>query len=340
MASEKEITIYDLAARLHLSSATVSRALNDHPSISKQTKKRIQDLARELGYRSNTFASSLRTRRTHTIGVVVPKLNSNFVAQVLAGMEQIATDEGYNLIINQSLESGQKEVINLQTMFNSRVDGVLASLAYDTNDISHFQKFFDKNIPVVFFDRVTDHEKCLQVVIDNYRNGFEATRHLIEQGCKRIMHISANMKRNVYADRYRGYRDALSQNGITFTEELLLLNDLTEQAGLEAAHHILQMQTMPDGIFAANDAVAVHCLKTLKQAGVRIPEDIAIVGFNDDPISRVIEPNLTTIHYPGYKMGTVAITKLIRHLNGSAELDTAQKIVLQSELIIRASSRK
>lgn len=338
MADHKEITIYDLAARLNLSTATISRALNDHPAISKATKKKIKDLAKELGYRSNTFASNLRSRRTNTIGVVVQRLNSNFVAQVLAGMEKVANGEGYNLIITQSQESAQKEITNLQTMFDSRVDGLLASLAYDTENIRHFQKFLNKNIPVVFFDRVFEHEQCLSVVIDNYKNGVDVTTHLIEQGCKRIVHITGNLKRNVYADRYQGYRDALKTHQVPFTDDLLIINDMTEQGGIDAAEHILQMKKMPDGIFASSDACAVYCLKSLKQAGIRIPQDIAVAGFNDDPISRVIEPNLTTVHYPGYTMGKVAANSLISHLKGISDIRTTNKILLRSELIVRDSS--
>ncbi len=204
MTPEKEITIYDLARKLNISIATVSRALKDDPVVSKKTKKKIAELAEEMGYRSNNFARNLRTRRTNTIGVIVPRLNSYFMSTVIAGMENIANSEGYNLIISQSSESAPKEMASAKTMFNNRVDGLLVSLAYDTDSISHFEVFLKKNIPLIFFDRVDDHNICTNVLINNRKAAYEATTHLIDQGRKRIVYITATPKRNVYVDRLTG----------------------------------------------------------------------------------------------------------------------------------------
>jgi len=340
MAKPKEVTIYDLARKLNVSIATVSRALKDDPVVSKKTKKKIFDLAEEMGYRYNHFARNLREQRTYTIGVIVPRLNSYFMSTVIAGIESVANNEGYTLIISQSSESAGKEVDSAKTMFNNRVDGLLVSLAYETGDLSHFDQFIKKNVPLIFFDRVADHPEFTSVLIDNRKGAYESTSHLIAQGCKRIVHITATPKRNVYVDRLAGYKQALADHQLPFDEKYILINNLSQEAGAQAANSILQMNPLPDAIFATNDNCAVGCLLALKKAGLRIPQDIAFVGFNNDPVSIVVEPNLTTINYPGYKMGEMAATSLINHLNGVNSISATNTILLRSELNIRASSLK
>lgn len=340
MTKPKEVTIYDLARKLNVSIATVSRALKDDPVVSKKTKKKIFDLAEEMGYRYNHFARNLREQRTYTIGVIVPRLNSYFMSTVIAGIESVANNEGYTLIISQSSESAGKEVDSAKTMFNNRVDGLLVSLAYESDDLSHFDHFIKKNIPLIFFDRVADHPECTSVLIDNRKGAYETTSHLIAQGCNRIVHITATPKRNVYVDRLAGYKQALADHHIPYDEKYILINNLSQEAGGQAASQILQMNPLPDAVFAANDNCAVGCMLALKKAGIRIPQDIAFAGFNNDPVSTVVEPNLTTINYPGYKMGEMAAASLINHLNGVNSIDATNTILLRSELIIRPSSLK
>jgi LacI family transcriptional regulator len=337
-SGNKEITIYDIARELNISPATVSRGLNDHSAVNKETKKKIFNMAKEMGYRSNTFASNLRRQRTNTIGVIVPRLNSNFMSSVIAGMEKVANDTGYNLIISQSLETAKKEATNAQTMFNSRVDGLLVSLAYDTDNIDHFKDFLKKGIPLIFFDRVFNHKQCTGIIIDNVKAGLDATNHLIEQGCRKIVHITGSLKRNVYADRLKGYKYALADQDLAFDNDLVLETNLSVEAGVAAAEQILEMKPLPDGVFVANDACAVSCMQTLKQAGIAIPQDIAFVGFNNDPLAKVVEPNLTTVNYPGYEMGEAAAQTLINHLNGTSNINSTNTIILRSELVIRESS--
>ncbi len=334
---QKDITIYDIARKLDLSPATVSRGLKDHPAIKKETRKRIKDAAMKMGYQNNLFASNLRTKKTNTIGIIVPRLNSYFMSSVISGMESVVNARGYNLIISQSQEAFEKEIVSANTMFNSRVDGLLVSLAYDTQNIDHYEVLLKKKIPVIFFDRVVDHPRCTNIVIDNAKAGYDAVHHLLEQGCKRIVYIGGNLKRNVYADRLKGYKLALAESGIPFDESLVIINTLNEQGGQDAAQKILEMKQKPDGIFAANDSSAVACMQEMKAAGIRIPTDIAVVGFNNDPISRIIEPNLTTINYPGYEMGEIAATTLINAIN-SAPGSTINTLVLRHQLIVRESS--
>lgn len=335
---KKEVTIYDIAKALSISSTTVSRGLQDNPTINKNTRKKIQDTAKELGYRHNTFASSLRKQKTNTIGFLVHELNSNFITSVLAGIEKVTAETGYDIIIAHSSESYKKEVSNATNLFHKRVDGVIASLAFDTKDLSHFQQFEDKGIPVVFFDRVEENENNTNVIINNYKSGYEATEHLIEQGCKKIVLVTATLSRNVYAQRYKGYVDALEKNNIVFDKNLVLIKDLSEHCGVEAANEIMQMKPMPDGAFITNDFSAAVCMQTLKANGIRIPEDIAIVGFNNDAIAKIVAPQLTTIDYPGIDMGAIAARHLINHLKGISNLKKTKTIVVHSKLIIRQSS--
>lgn len=339
MTHHKDVTIYDIAEALNVSPATVSRGLKDHPGIRKDTKRKILDTAKKMGYQYNTFASNLRRKKTNTIGVIVPRLNSYFMSTVIAGMEKLVNENGYNLIISQSQESFKKEIAGVNTMYNSRIDGLMVSLAFDTKDTDHFEALLKKNIPIIFFDRILEHPGCTSIVIDNKQAGYDATKHLLEQGCKRIVHLSGSLNRNVYADRLAGYKQALQEKGIAFDPELVISNNLSDMGGEEAARQILNMNEKPDGVFAANDTSAVACMRELKLAGIKIPEDIAFVGFNNDPVSKVIEPNLTTVNYPGQEMGEVAAATLLNKLNKSntANLNT---IVLRHELIIRQSSLK
>ena len=337
--NNKEVTIYDVAKALGISPSTVSRGLKDHPHIRKDTIKKIKAAAQELGYQRNKFASNLRQKHTNTIGVVVPKLNSYFMATVIAGMEKVTNQHGYGLIISQSRESGKQELSCVSTLYNSRVDGLLVSLAFDTRNLDHFNIFLNKNIPVVFFDRVSECNGCMSVVIDNFKAGYEATSHLIEQGCHSIVHLGGNLLRNVYSDRFRGYRQALSDNKIVFDQNLVFINDMSEQAGTETARKILKMKPRPDGIFTSNDTSAVALMVELLKAGIKIPEEIAVAGFNNEPISQVIQPNLTTVDYPAREIGEIAATSLINKLNNSHS-DNLSAIIVKHSLIVRKSSLK
>ncbi|WP_346238430.1 LacI family DNA-binding transcriptional regulator [Niabella insulamsoli] len=340
MGKGKEITIYDLAKELKISVATVSRALADDPVVSKKTKKKIFELAEKVGYRTNHFARSLRTQETRTIGFMIHELNSNFANSVLLGVEKIATEAGYDLIIAHSSESYDKEVANARNLFNKRVDGLIASLSFDTKKFDHFKQFKEKGVPVIFFDRVEKNSQNTVVVIDNYKCGYEATQHLIQQDCKRIAHITSNLGRNVYADRYRGYKDALRDHQLKADDKLLIVDNLSEKAGIDAARQISALKPLPDGVFITNDFVAAAFIKTLKEEKINVPEDIAVVGFNNDAIAHLIEPGLSTINYPGIEMGEIAARTLINHIKGVSNLQQINTVIINSELVIRQSSLK
>lgn len=337
---DKEITIYDIAASLKISAATVSRGLKGNPAISTKTRKRILDKAQELGYRSNTFASNLRKNKTHTIGVLMHELNSTFMLSVLTGIEKVIGETDYDIIIAHSAESGEKEVANANNLFHKRVDGLISSLALDTPNLNHFEQFRRKNIPIIFFDRVEENNDGTKVIINNYKAGYEATKHLVEQGCKRIAHITGNLKRNVYDQRYKGYLAALQEHKLKADDKLIWLNNLDRESCLAASKQMIQMKNRPDGLFVSNDFSAVVCMQQFKEAGLKIPGDIAVVGFNNDAVSTIIEPKLTTINYSGFHIGGTAARVLINHLKGILDITQTSTIVLNSELIIRESSLK
>ncbi|HMP91337.1 MAG TPA: LacI family DNA-binding transcriptional regulator [Phnomibacter sp.] len=334
----KEVTIYDIAQALDVSVATVSRALNSDPIVNKKTAKKVVEVAEKMGYRVNANARSLRKQSTNTLGVIVPRLNSAFISAAIAGMEAVANREGYNLIISQSMEVAEKEIANAQTLLNNRVDGLLVSLSNQTSQLSHFEQYQQRGTPVLFFDRAPVDSGFPGVVINNRRSAYEAVAHLIEQGCRRILHITASLNRNVYSERLAGYCDALRAAGMEVQEDLVMMGELNMDWGTEAAAAILAMDTLPDGIFVTNDNCAVGLILALRKAGVRIPEDIAVVGFNNDPIGLVVDPNLSTVDYRGYEMGETAANWLISHLRGTQDLNKTSLIQIKSALIVRQSS--
>ncbi len=338
MNNKKEITIYDIAEKLKISPATVSRGLSNHPGIKNSTRENIIRMASSMGYRFNRQASTLRTKRTHTIGIIIPRLNSIFMSELIAGAEKVLSNANYNLIISQSLESQEKEKKNAATMYNSRVDGLLVSLAYDTAQTDHFTNFTEAGVPLIFFDRTMDHPDAPSIVIDNFIAAKEITKHLIEQGCRRILHISSASAQNVYRQRFKGYQSALEENGIPFDQDLVFYNELDVADGISAAGKILEMPHRPDGIFVSNDSCAIACMQALKQNGISIPKDIKIAGFNNDPISRIIDPALTTVHYNAKEMGRIAAETLLSMLENPVNAIPWKTLTLRHELLIRAST--
>ena len=260
------------------------------------------------------------------------------MSSVISGIEKIVNNAGYNLIIAQSFEQEVKERTNTTTMFNSRVDGLIVSLSSDTQDFSHFDTFIKKNIPIVFFDRIAKEIDATKVLIDNFKAGYQATSHLLDQGCKEIMHITGNITRNVYKDRFEGYKKALEERQIDFNPELFFSNDLSELAVQDTINEVLKRKKIPDGLFITNDSAAAYALTILKQAGLHVPNDIAIVGFNNDLISQVTEPAITTINYPGNEMGETIARIILNRLDDDGDSSFTSTVTLNSALVIRASS--
>ena len=335
---EKKITIYDLAEELNVSPGTISRSLNNHPSISKKTKERVLHKANELGYKVNKFAKNLRTQKSNTIGVIIPKLNSHFMSTLISGVEKVANEAGYNIIISQSLESMEKEKLNAKTLLDSGVDALLISLAFDTDSYEHFTPYIKSKIPLIFMDRVHDLPNCPTIVIDNFQAGYDATEHLIHQGCKNILIITGNLKRNVYNDRLLGYKKALEYNNQSFKEVNIFETLMETKNAKDVVDYIKKINKPIDGLFILSDFFAGHCIQELKKENYRIPEDIKVIGFNNDPISQLITPSLSTIDYPGYDMGLLAGESIINQIKGNINLLATNAINLRHKLIIRESS--
>lgn len=338
MTGKKEITVYDLAKELKISIATVSRALNNSSNVSKKTKSKVSELAEQLGYQQNSFAKNLRKSKTYTIGVIVHELNSLFIVSVLKGIEKATAAASYNIIIGHSAEQYTKEAANVLNFFHKRVDGIIASLAGDTTTLAHYEPFVRKGIPIVFFDRVKKGDIGIKVVIDNYKAAREVVSHLVEQGCKHIVHVTGNLLQNVYADRWKGFRDVLEENKLPCRPEQLIIIDFSEESGVEAARKILETKKTVDGVFIANDMCAAACMQKLKEAGMSIPGDIAIAGFNNDQVSRLVEPALTTVNYAGEEMGEAAARCLVDQLNGHLLNAGGYTITLPAQLFVRESS--
>ena len=335
--NKKEVTIYDIAKELNVSPTTVSRALNDHNSISKETTKAVKKLAQKMGYQPNSIASNLRKNKTNTIGVIMPLINRPFISSLISGIEEGANQAGYNVIISQTYDSYEKEMANAQTLYSNRVDGLIVSLAMETKNYDHFLPFQQKDIPVVFVDRVTYEMETDRVIIDNFAAAYKATQHLIEMGCQRIAHFAGAQHRNIYQGRQEGYLKALEEHNLPIDEDLMVYSKLSLEEGWKGTEYLLNLPNPPDGIFSANDSAAVSAIQYAKQKGLKIPEDLAIVGFNNDPISSIIEPALTTITHPAFDMGKIAAQQVLKHKE-HGDIVTSETIILKTELLIRASS--
>ncbi|PHQ29223.1 LacI family DNA-binding transcriptional regulator [Leeuwenhoekiella nanhaiensis] len=342
MEQKKSFTIYDLARKLNYSPSTISRALKNHHSISDKTIAIVKKAAEEEGYRPNILAASLRNNQSKTIGVLVTRINRPFISSLISGIENAASKEGYNILISQSNDVYKNEVTSAKALFDSRVCGIIASLGMETESINHFKQFSKMNIPVVFVDRVPADFKSYTVVIDNYTAAFNATTHLIEQGCKRIAHFAGAQHLNVYRDRKKGYVDALVENGLAVDDSLIItMKSLSAEEGEASTEQLMQTTNPPDGIFCSNDTTAVSAILTLKKMGVKIPEEVAVIGFNDDPISSIVEPALSTVSHPAMEMGELCTQRILQHvLKKEGTPKIAECSVLDTHLIIRASSTR
>lgn len=335
-----KITIHDIAKILNIDSSTVSRALNNSPRVTEKTKKRILDKANELGYQRNDLASNLRKNKTNTLGVIVPRISRHFFSSAIAGIEETAYKLGYNVIICQSLEQLEREQNNINTLLANRVDGVLVSISMETENYDHFEGLKQRKIPFVFFDRHCNIPNTSSVLIDDFKAGFDATEHLILKGCKTIVHFSGPSHLEIYKNRFAGYKAALAKHHLVFNEELVFISPLMEQDGVDNVTKMLALPYQVDGIFSANDVAAIGAMQYLKKNSVRVPEDIAVVGFSNESISAVIEPSLTTINQSGFEIGETATKLLISQIASGGQSAVNERVVIQASLIERDSSQK
>lgn len=335
----QQVTIKDIAKELGVSASTVSRALKDHPDISKETKDKIKDLAQKRGYRPNLVALSLRNSQTKIIGVIIPSIVHHFFSTVISGIEEIAYKNGYNILLCQTNENYAREVSDAHALLLSRVDGVLISITKETKNFDHLKNLEENGIPMVFFDRICEEIDTDRVVIDDYNGAFMATEHLIEQGCERIAHYGTQDHLLIGKKRKQGYIDALKKHDMPIDESIIVKCDTNEEA-LVMTKDIFTRPNCPDGVFTVNDLTAAGTIVSLRELGYHIPNDIAVCGFGAGLISKIIDPQLTSVLQFGEKMGEMATKLLIERILNKEEDHSTQTITLNSKMVIRKSSQK
>ncbi len=322
---KRQVTIKDIAEKLGISPSTVSRSLKDHPDISIKTRNAVKELAKLLGYKPNLIALNLKNSRTNTIGLIVPEV------------EDVAYDNNYNVLVVQSNESYLREVLNSQTLLGNRVDGMLVSFSKETKDFAHFQQIIDNDIPIVFYDRGVDTLKADNVVVDDYTGAFDAVKHLIDRGCKRIAFYSAPQHLLLGKDRLQGYIDALEKQGFNYDKNLVYPCDTFESA-IKISNSVLKKVDRPDGIFAVNDLTALGVMKVAKKMGIIIPQELKIVGFENSKSAVISEPELSSVDQFGYDLGKKAMTILLDRIKSDTIDFEPVKHVIKTKLITRDSS--
>ena len=331
----KSITIKDIARELGVSVSTVSRALQNHPDISEQTKMLVRECANRLHYKPNLMASNLRTSKNTTIGVVIPELNHHFFASVLDGIEQTANEAGYNILICQSSENVIREEQNVQMLLNGRVAGLLVGVSKQTVRLQHLQDVIDSGVPLVLYDRPCPSLQCDQVVSDDYAGAYNAVEYLIQTGCKRIMYFSSPMQLEVAHRRYQGWRDALQRYGLYRDGDAILTCDTRAQAIIETPG-VMKVQ-QPDAIFCVNDNCAAGVLYAAQILGLNIPDDLSICGFSNAPLCRTTSPMLTTVEQHGVDIGRRAMQRLLKRLTGEQRI--AKTEMVPTDLIVRETTK-
>ncbi|WP_346320169.1 LacI family DNA-binding transcriptional regulator [Chitinophaga sp. YIM B06452] len=333
-----QVTIIDIAKELNLSKSTVSRALTGHKSVKPDTRQAVLELAEKLDYQRNMLAISLITKKTNTIGIIVPEFHSSYFPKAIIGAQEVASKAGYSTVICQSDETYETEVANTRVMLANQVDGILVSITKETRNFDHLKIFQRKGIPIVFFNRVCDEMDVPKVIVDDYDGSFRAVSHLIERGRKRIAHLAGPSSLKISEKRLNGYKAALRKHNIPFDEELVISYDLNIEKVKIYVNHLLNLESPPDAIFAVNDPTAIETIQVIKKRGLKVPDDIAIVGFSNDFVSGLIDPALTTVAQPVKEIGQAAAQLLIDQINRELADWKAIIKVLKTELIIRKSS--
>ncbi len=333
---KRQTTIVDIAKKLGISTSTVSRALKDHPDIKKGTKDLVKKIAVELNYSPNPIAQSLKSSSTRTIGVIVPEIKHDFFSSAISGIEEIAYRKGYTIILSQSNESYEREVINTNALLQHRVAGLIVSISQTTTNSGHFKNVLNRKVPLVFFDRVCDDVNTHKILIDDYQCAYDSVTYLIKKGYKRIAHFSGPKELAICQKRYKGYRDALEKACILLPNEFVQFGGMHEHNGYDAMNNMFKNNILPDAIFSVNDPVAIGAFQRIKEQKLRIPNDIAILGFSDNKIASLVEPQLTTVHQPSFEMGKISAEILIDTIEN--KITEPKIIVLEASLIIREST--
>ncbi len=332
-----KITINDIAKKLNISPSTVSRALNDHPAISKKTKKLVKEVAQKLNYYPNSIAQSLKQQRSKTVGVIVPEIRHEFFASAISGIEDLAYQKGYAIIVSQSNEDMERERFNTRSMISNRVDGLIVSRSQTTTDSTHFAEVLKLGIPIVFFNRVCEDIQAIKVVSDDHGGAYQATKHLIEKGYRKIAHFAGPQILPACRHRLQGFKRALEDAGLPVRDEWIIYGGMHEEDGQQSMEQLLKLTDQPQAILAVNDPVAVGAFTVIKKYRLKIPEDYALIGFSNNSVVSLLEPPLSTVDERPYDLGKSAMEILLKHLKGELPLQD-QVITIQTRLIIRQST--
>ena len=337
--TKERVTISDIARKLNLHHSTVSMAVNNHPDVSPTTREKVLALVKELDYNPNYVARNFKSRKSTTIGVIVPTITNNFFAHAISGIESVVYKAGYYVMLCQSNESYEKELLTVNALISNRVSGSIACPSQTTKTYEHFKKFLRQRIPLVFYDRECQGIETSKVVVDDYEGAFNAVEYLINSGYKRIAHLAGPTYISNSFNRYKGYLAALKKYHIPVDEKLIIYGSFIEKHGTEGFKKFQQLEELPEAIFAVNDTVAIGAFREIKKNGLKIPDDIALVGFSDDPIDTLVDPPLTTVSQPAYKIGKTAAELLIEQIECENNQFEPRHIVLKTKLIVRNSTK-
>lgn len=339
MAEKGKVTIYDLAQHLHTTASTVSRALQNNPRISQKTRDAVQKLAKELNYIPDPVAHHLRTGKGNVLGIVVPRIDRNFFATIISSFQAEAQRYGYQIIIAASGESSEQELNAIHALITKKVDGIAISLSVETREPIYEDLLAQNKIPVVFFDRLPLNVKESDTVCnDNQQIGYDAVMQLYRLGCRKIGHFAGPLLQQSYSDRYKGYCKALDDLGLPKKSEWVFHNSITIEAGTEAAQRILQMEDKPDGIFSAGDYPAITAIDTFRRKGIKVPEDIAIIGVANEPFDNYLSTPLASFDLHQQRIGEMAARLLLSHIGEIPEMEHPSHVIVNHDLILRESA--
>jgi LacI family transcriptional regulator len=336
------VTLKQIAEKLGISITTVSKALKEYPDVSEKTRKLVRETASMLNYRPNSFAVNLRTKESKTIGLIIPEIMHHFFSSVIKGILSQAEKKGYLVITLQSNESYELEKKQIDLLLSKRVDGILISLANGTTDFKHLTEVINQHIPIVMFDKIAKVLKCSKVLIDDRKAAYNATKHLIDIGCKRIAHFRGPLLPQNSIDRFLGYKQALTENNMPYDPSLVyLLNDMSFEEGKFYAKQLLNDHKDVDGIFINTDLVAIGAINEFNSQGIKVPEQINVIGFSNWFMGSVISPSLTTINQPGFEMGKKAFKLLYKEINAKKlkKQINYKEILLKTALVLRDSTK-
>jgi len=333
---EGHVTLKDLAKQLKVSPSTVSRALRGHPDISAQTRSQILALAESLDYHPDNIAQSLKSARTKNIGVIIPEIKHDFFASVLDGIEDVTYEAGYSILVCKSNESYEREVMNTRVLASNRIAGLVASISQNTQDAGHFKALERRRIPLVFFDRVFEDAAISKVIVNDEEGAFSAVDYLLRKGYRKVAHIGGPQHLSIGTQRFHGYCRALEAHGISLDMNLVYFGGLYEEDGSVAFERLCQFK--PDAVFAVNDPVAIGAMMKIKTQGLKIPGDVAVVGFSNNSVAAMVDPPLTTVAQPAYEIGASAARLLMEAIEQKNSARKAVVETLKTELIIRESA--